>query len=176
MDVFLFPDYIPAHVPQILINREPLSHMTFDVELLGDGDIIVNDLCKRLGEGWREAFCDSGSVSVQITKDQLDISPSSPSKFPERPQNQFSEKSIENKIENNKEFSVNDVREDNTKLYENGQINSSVCKKSAENGSCSEIKTPNNSGMWFQFCHYTGRVAQTIFFFFCVVGREEWVG
>lgn len=141
--VALIPNYIPAQVPQILINREPLSHMTFDVELLGDGDIIVNDLCKRLGEGWMEAFCDSGPVSVQITKDQLEISPS-PSKISEKPQNPFSEKSIENKIEN-KEFSVNDVREDNAKLYENGQINSSVCKKSAENGSCSEVKTPNNS-------------------------------
>ncbi|XP_029635174.1 NAD-dependent protein deacetylase sir-2.1 [Octopus sinensis] len=70
--VALIPNYIPAHVPQILINREPLKHMTFDVELLGDGDIIVNDLCKRLGEGWKEAFCDSGPSFTQIRKDQLE--------------------------------------------------------------------------------------------------------
>lgn len=36
---------LPNHVPQILINREPLRHMVFDVELLGDCDIIVNQLC-----------------------------------------------------------------------------------------------------------------------------------
>ena len=144
---FFFLDYIPAHVPQILINREPLSHMTFDVELLGDGDIIVNDLCKRLGEGWQEAFCDPEPISAQITKDQLEISPSL-SEFSEKSPNQPSENSIQNKMENSsKELSVDDVTENDVKLSENGQINSSFCKKSAENGSCSEVKIPNNSGM-----------------------------
>ena len=33
---------------QILINREPLPHLNFDVELLGDCDIIVSELCSRL--------------------------------------------------------------------------------------------------------------------------------
>lgn len=44
--VALIPSSLPAHVPQILINREPLSHCHFDVELLGDCDIIINHLCK----------------------------------------------------------------------------------------------------------------------------------
>ena len=52
--VALIPTSIPADVPQILINREHLSHMTFDVELLGDCDIIIQELCHRLGEGWSE--------------------------------------------------------------------------------------------------------------------------
>lgn len=43
--VALIPCALPAHVPQILINREPLRHMVFDVELLGDCDVIVNQLC-----------------------------------------------------------------------------------------------------------------------------------
>lgn len=34
------------HVPQILINRERLPHMNFDVELLGDSDVIVDHLCR----------------------------------------------------------------------------------------------------------------------------------
>jgi len=50
--VALVPSSIPEHVPQILINREPLPHLTFDVELLGDCDAIVNQLCLMLGEGW----------------------------------------------------------------------------------------------------------------------------
>uniref|UniRef100_H2YKD8 Deacetylase sirtuin-type domain-containing protein n=1 Tax=Ciona savignyi TaxID=51511 RepID=H2YKD8_CIOSA len=29
--VALIPNSIPSHIPQILINREPLLHMTFDV-------------------------------------------------------------------------------------------------------------------------------------------------
>jgi NAD-dependent deacetylase sirtuin 1 len=47
-----FPGHIAEDVPQILINREPLRHMTFDVELLGDCDVIVTELCKRLGGKW----------------------------------------------------------------------------------------------------------------------------
>lgn len=52
--VALIPTSIPANVPQILINREHLSHMTFDVELMGDCDIIIQELCHRLGDEWNE--------------------------------------------------------------------------------------------------------------------------
>lgn len=44
--VALIPSSLPAHVPQILINREPLPHCHFDVELLGDCDVIINHLCQ----------------------------------------------------------------------------------------------------------------------------------
>ncbi|XP_066594614.1 NAD-dependent protein deacetylase sirtuin-1 isoform X2 [Prorops nasuta] len=52
--VALIPSSIPPHVPQILINREPLPHLKFDVELLGDGDIIINQLCYLLGDSFQE--------------------------------------------------------------------------------------------------------------------------
>ncbi|KAM7353108.1 sirtuin 1 [Cochliomyia hominivorax] len=52
--VALIPSSIPNHVPQILINREQLHHLEFDVELLGDGDVIINQICHRLGEDWKE--------------------------------------------------------------------------------------------------------------------------
>ena len=45
--VALIPSSIPETVPQILINREPLNHLTFDVELLGDCDVIVRQLSER---------------------------------------------------------------------------------------------------------------------------------
>lgn len=45
--VALIPSSIDPSVPQILINREPLSHMNFDVELLGDCDVIVQELSNR---------------------------------------------------------------------------------------------------------------------------------
>ena len=45
--VALIPNSIPENIPQILINREPLSHLNFDVELLGDCDIILKHLCER---------------------------------------------------------------------------------------------------------------------------------
>lgn len=42
------PLLLPKNVPQVLINRESLRHMNFDVELLGDCDGIVNELLMRL--------------------------------------------------------------------------------------------------------------------------------
>jgi len=48
------PNMINKHVPQILINRERLPHMNFDVELLGDSDVIVDHLCRMLGSDWTE--------------------------------------------------------------------------------------------------------------------------
>lgn len=52
--VALIPNSIPAHIPQILINREPLPHLRFDVELLGDGDVIISQLCQLLGDEWSD--------------------------------------------------------------------------------------------------------------------------
>lgn len=39
--VALIPSSINQSIPQILINREQLDHFVFDVELLGDSDVIV---------------------------------------------------------------------------------------------------------------------------------------
>lgn len=58
MVIFLIVGHIPPEVPQILINREPLRHMTFDVELLGDCDVILAHLCERLGSPWRNVLQD----------------------------------------------------------------------------------------------------------------------
>ncbi|CAG8451721.1 3525_t:CDS:10 [Ambispora leptoticha] len=39
---------IPHRIPQIVINRTPIKHMHFDVQLLGDCDIIIPELCRLL--------------------------------------------------------------------------------------------------------------------------------
>jgi len=52
--VSLIPGMLPAHVPQILINRESLPHCTFDIELLGNCDNIIADLCHSLGNDFTE--------------------------------------------------------------------------------------------------------------------------
>lgn len=46
--VSLVSELLPSDVPQILINREHLPHKTFDIELLGNCDVILNELCSRL--------------------------------------------------------------------------------------------------------------------------------
>ncbi|XP_022906438.1 NAD-dependent protein deacetylase sirtuin-1 [Onthophagus taurus] len=52
--VALIPSSLPANVPQILINREPLPDCHFDVELLGDCDGIINHICQLLGNSWSD--------------------------------------------------------------------------------------------------------------------------
>ncbi|CAD6446654.1 fef2e5aa-ec31-4d9a-8383-4bed8bb878c8 [Sclerotinia trifoliorum] len=41
--------YLPSNVPQIQINRDPVSHVEFDIDLLGECDVVVSELCKALG-------------------------------------------------------------------------------------------------------------------------------
>ncbi|XP_074856295.1 NAD-dependent protein deacetylase sirtuin-1 isoform X2 [Carettochelys insculpta] len=65
--VALIPSSIPHEVPQILINREPLPHLHFDVELLGDCDVIINELCQRLGDEYTK-LCYSSVKLSEITE------------------------------------------------------------------------------------------------------------
>lgn len=44
--ITFFTGSIPNNVPQILINRERLPHLNFDVELYGDGDIVIDQICR----------------------------------------------------------------------------------------------------------------------------------
>jgi len=54
--VSLIPTAVDESVPQILINRERLKgDLKFDVELLGDGDDIINELVNRLDNGCENA-------------------------------------------------------------------------------------------------------------------------
>lgn len=69
-------DSIPHEVPQVLINREQLPHLNFDVELLGDCDVIVNELCHRLG-GDFEQLCFNTVRLAEITE--------KPPRLPEQP-------------------------------------------------------------------------------------------
>ncbi|KAL5019394.1 hypothetical protein ScPMuIL_005116 [Solemya velum] len=71
--VALIPNSLPADIPQILINREPLRHLQFDVELLGDCDVILNELCRRLGDQWA-VHCDKPALE-QIDRCNLDTPP-----------------------------------------------------------------------------------------------------
>ncbi|KAJ1349926.1 hypothetical protein KIN20_005605 [Parelaphostrongylus tenuis] len=50
--VSLIPFSVDRNVPQILINREPLSSYRADIELLGNCDEIIEDICIALGGGF----------------------------------------------------------------------------------------------------------------------------
>ncbi|KAI0477499.1 hypothetical protein GGR56DRAFT_673872 [Xylariaceae sp. FL0804] len=40
---------LPPNVPQICISRTPVGHTNFDIDLLGDCDVVVAELCRRAG-------------------------------------------------------------------------------------------------------------------------------
>ena len=70
-------DSLPPNIPQILINKEPLRSLNFDVELLGDCDTIVSELCHQLGEGWHSLTKDADPLT-EVTEDLLLTPPVTP--------------------------------------------------------------------------------------------------
>jgi NAD-dependent histone deacetylase SIR2 len=56
------PDFLPAHIPQIYISRDPVRHVQFDIELLGDCDEIVTELCRRAGWDLRHEMIRDGTA------------------------------------------------------------------------------------------------------------------
>ena len=42
------PDFLPPNVPQILINLEPINDHNFDISLLGDCQIITQQILDKL--------------------------------------------------------------------------------------------------------------------------------
>ncbi|KAF2085203.1 NAD-dependent histone deacetylase SIR2, partial [Saccharata proteae CBS 121410] len=43
------PQILPNDVPQIYISRDPIRHIDFDVNILGDCDVVVAELCRLAG-------------------------------------------------------------------------------------------------------------------------------
>jgi len=67
--VNMIPQWVGDEVPQILINREPVGKRIaeWDIELLGDCDAIVAELCRRLG--W-EIPAPGSAVAAAVTEEQ----------------------------------------------------------------------------------------------------------
>ncbi|KAL9477317.1 hypothetical protein ACSS6W_007158 [Trichoderma asperelloides] len=40
--------FLPPHIPQIYVSRQAVSHINFDIDLLGDCDVVVAELCRQL--------------------------------------------------------------------------------------------------------------------------------
>ncbi|XP_051281156.1 NAD-dependent protein deacetylase sirtuin-1 isoform X1 [Dicentrarchus labrax] len=98
--VALIPNSIPHEVPQVLINREQLPHLNFDVELLGDCDVIVNELCHRLG-GDFEQLCYNTVRLTEITE--------KPPRLPEQPPSEALPASSDAAQEEQKQHSTDSV-------------------------------------------------------------------
>ena len=61
--------FLPRETPQVYISREACSHVDFDVDLLGDCDVIVAELCRRLGwELKHEMIPHESRISVELVQ------------------------------------------------------------------------------------------------------------
>lgn len=57
---------VPPNVPQIYISREACNHVEFDVDLLGDCDTVVTELCRRAGWDLRHEMVSDQPADVQL--------------------------------------------------------------------------------------------------------------
>ncbi|RMZ68891.1 hypothetical protein GMOD_00002779 [Pyrenophora seminiperda CCB06] len=69
------PNFLPRNVPQIYISRDPIHHINFDINLLGDCDVIVAELARRAGWSLEHKMIPEGqAVDVTLTDDVDHIS------------------------------------------------------------------------------------------------------
>lgn len=63
------PHYLPHHIPHINISRDPIDHVAFDIQLLGDCDDIVVELCRRAGWDFTHEMIPPGirTVTTAVT-------------------------------------------------------------------------------------------------------------
>lgn len=61
--------FLPAHIPQLYISRTPVGHVNFDIDLLGDCDVVVAELCRRAGWDLRHEMIPEDQVIETQTVD-----------------------------------------------------------------------------------------------------------
>lgn len=61
------PNHLPDKVPHIYISREPVEHVNFDVQLLGNCDDVVFELCRRAGWDLKHDMLPAG-MKVRVDK------------------------------------------------------------------------------------------------------------
>ncbi|KAF2856272.1 SIR2-domain-containing protein, partial [Plenodomus tracheiphilus IPT5] len=61
------PNFLPRHIPQIYISRDPIHHINFDINLLGDCDVVVAELARRAGWELQHKMIPEGqSIEVEM--------------------------------------------------------------------------------------------------------------
>lgn len=58
--------YLPADIPQMYISRDPVTHVNFDIDMLGDCDVVIEELCRRLKWDLEHDSLHKGKIDVQL--------------------------------------------------------------------------------------------------------------
>ncbi|KAF2472231.1 SIR2-domain-containing protein [Lindgomyces ingoldianus] len=66
------PNFLPRDVPQIYISRDPIHHINFDINLLGDCDAVVAELARRAGWDLTHKMLPAGQVAVVEAVEDLE--------------------------------------------------------------------------------------------------------
>ncbi|KAF2120802.1 DHS-like NAD/FAD-binding domain-containing protein [Lophiotrema nucula] len=66
------PNFLPRDVPQIYISRDPIHHINFDINLLGDCDAIVAELARRAGWQLNHRMLAEGQQAEVAAIDEVD--------------------------------------------------------------------------------------------------------
>ncbi|MCJ1308123.1 NAD-dependent histone deacetylase sir2 [Agyrium rufum] len=54
--------FLDADVPQLYVSREACAHVNFDIDLFGDCDVVVAELCRRAGWGLEHEMIPKGQI------------------------------------------------------------------------------------------------------------------
>ena len=60
------PRALPPSVPQIYISRDPIHHIEFDINLIGDCDTVVHELTRRAGWNLKHEMLDQDAQILAI--------------------------------------------------------------------------------------------------------------
>ncbi|RDA92487.1 hypothetical protein CP533_6423 [Ophiocordyceps camponoti-saundersi (nom. inval.)] len=58
--------WLPPQIPQIYISRQPVNHINFDIDLLGDCDVVVAELCRRLAWPLRHEMAVPDDQKIEV--------------------------------------------------------------------------------------------------------------
>ena len=58
--------FLPSNIPQMYISRTPVTHVNFDIDMLGDCDIVVEELCRRANWDLDHESMHHGKISVEL--------------------------------------------------------------------------------------------------------------
>ncbi|CAH1407969.1 unnamed protein product [Nezara viridula] len=166
--VALIPSSLPSDVPQVLINRERLPYMNFDVELLGDSDVIIDHLCRELGGDWSQVCWREKPLTVCTELDVQIFTSDSDSGSSEDETDVISKESEVSKVKCQKIGKRHIVGDENTRHISLDSSRDSGIGESSNNSSDRTLSPTNNVNIPIPFASSTDKANS----YYCIHKRR----